>query len=195
MFACLLIASLPRGHPDMTCHASVGDTVVLPCTSTSPEELDISQSRLYWQKEDDVVHFFQEGHDDLKLQDEQYHGRTSLFLNKVKHGNFSLKLSNVQLQDEAVYSCIYSQSGHQTQKSKIKLSVSDLPRTEEKHQYPGHAQISVRSAGDAPHLDVLPLSFHLLLAVGVWHLYLGKLTFFSLEAVLNNRALPGRPAL
>ena len=57
-------------------------------------------------------------------QDEQYHGRTSLFLNEVKHGNFSLKLSNVQLQDKAVYSCIYSQAGHQTKKSQIKLSVS-----------------------------------------------------------------------
>lgn len=108
----------------MTCHAFVGETVVLPCTSTSPEELNISHSKLYWQKEDDLVHFLLEGHDDLMSQDEQYHGRTSLFLNEVKHGNFSLKLSNVQPQDEAVYSCIYSQSGHQTQKSKIKLKVS-----------------------------------------------------------------------
>uniref|UniRef100_A0A8C9FP38 Ig-like domain-containing protein n=1 Tax=Pavo cristatus TaxID=9049 RepID=A0A8C9FP38_PAVCR len=112
------------GHPDMTCHASVGETVVLPCVSTSSEELNISHSKLYWQKEDDVVHFLHEGHDDLKSQDKQYHGRTSLFLHEVKHGNFSLKLSNVQPQDEAVYSCIYSQYGHQTKISKIKLSVS-----------------------------------------------------------------------
>lgn len=112
------------GHPDVTCHASVGETVVLPCTSTFPEELNISHSKLYWQKGDDLVHFFHKGHDDLESQDEQYHGRTSLFLNEVKHGNFSLKLSNVQLQDKAVYSCIYSQAGHQTKKSQIKLSVS-----------------------------------------------------------------------
>ncbi|XP_065597707.1 programmed cell death 1 ligand 1-like [Cyrtonyx montezumae] len=124
---------------------------------------------LYWQKEDDVVHFLHGGHDDLKYQDKQYHGRTSLFLSEVKHGNFSLKLSNVQLQDEAVYSCIYSQSGHQTQKSKIKLNVSDTLSTGEKHLSSGHTQISLRSAGDALHLDVF-LSIHLLVALGVWHL-------------------------
>lgn len=194
MFACLLITSLHRGHPDVTCHASVGETVVLPCTSTFPEELNISHSKLYWQKGDDLVHFFHKGHDDLESQDEQYHGRTSLFLNEVKHGNFSLKLSNVQLQDKAVYSCIYSQAGHQTKKSQIKLSVSDSPSTEEEHQSSGHAQISLRSSGDAPHLDVLLLSFHLLVALGVCHLYLGKLTF-SLDAVLDNRASLGRTAL
>ncbi|OXB54364.1 UNVERIFIED_CONTAM: hypothetical protein H355_011868 [Colinus virginianus] len=165
---------------------------------------------LYWQNEDDVVHFHHGGHDDLKYQDKQYHGRTSLFLNEVKHGNFSLKLSNVQLQDEAVYSCIYSQSGHQTQKSKVKLHVSDTLSTGEKHLssaflvkslvtcgppgfFSGHTQISLRSAGEAPHLDVL-LSIHLLVALGVWHLSLGKLTF-SVEAVLDKRDLLERTAL
>lgn len=102
----------------------MGETVVLPCSITPPEELNISYSKLYWQKEDDLVHFFHEGCNDLKFQDKQYEGRTSLFSSEVKHGNFSLKLSNVQPQDEAVYSCIYSQSGHQTQKFKIKLEVS-----------------------------------------------------------------------
>ncbi|OXB60216.1 hypothetical protein ASZ78_002361, partial [Callipepla squamata] len=128
-------------HPDLTCHAFVGETVVLPCTITSSGELNISHSMLYWQNEDDVVHFHHGGHDDLKYQDKQYHGRTSLFLNEVKHGNFSLKLSNVQLQDEAVYSCIYSQSGHQTQKSKVKLHVSDTLSTGEKHLSSGKAMI------------------------------------------------------
>lgn len=82
---------------------------------------------VYWQIESVLVHFFRNGRDSLELQDPRYHGRTSLFLDQMKHGNFSLKLSNVQLVDTAVYTCIYKQTGdllNKTQKSKIKLIVS-----------------------------------------------------------------------
>ncbi|NXG82860.1 VTCN1 inhibitor, partial [Stercorarius parasiticus] len=116
------------GQADTTCHAFVGDTVILPCTATSPGELILSNSILYWQIGHSVlVHFFHKGHDSLNLQDKRYDGRTSLFLDQMKHGNFSLKLSNVQLLDTDVYTCIYKQTGdhpNQTQKSKINLIVS-----------------------------------------------------------------------
>lgn len=115
------------GQPDTTSHAFVGETVILPCTTTSPGELTTSNSMVYWQIESVVVHFFRNGRDSLESQDPRYHGRTSLFLDQMKHGNFSLKLSNVQLVDTAVYTCIYKQTGdllNKTQKSKIKLIVS-----------------------------------------------------------------------
>ncbi|NXP07713.1 VTCN1 inhibitor, partial [Thinocorus orbignyianus] len=116
------------GQPDTTCHAFVGETVILPCTTISPGELILSNSILYWQIEHTVVvHFFYKGHSMLDQQGEHYRGRTSLFLDQMKHGNFSLKLSNVQLQDTAEYSCIYKQTGdhpNKTQKSKINLVVS-----------------------------------------------------------------------
>lgn len=82
---------------------------------------------LYWQIDSVLVHFFHNGQDSLRYQDRRYHGRTSLFLDQMKHGNFSLKLSNVQLFDTAVYTCIYKQTGdhpNETQKSKINLIVS-----------------------------------------------------------------------
>ncbi|GAB0178303.1 myelin-oligodendrocyte glycoprotein-like [Grus japonensis] len=135
MVACLLFASLPRGQPDTTCHAFVGETVLLPCTTTSPGELALSHSMLYWQIGSLVVHFFHNGQDSLTSQDERYHGRTSLFLDQMKHGNFSLKLSNVQLLDAAVYACIYKQAPNETQKSKIKLIVS-VPSSTEKAPSP-----------------------------------------------------------
>ncbi|NXN14831.1 VTCN1 inhibitor, partial [Indicator maculatus] len=115
------------GQPDKTCNASVGETVVLPCTAASPGELDPSNSRLYWQIDSLVVHFFHNGQDLLTFQDKRYHGRTSLFLDQIKLGNFSLKLSNVQLLDTATYTCIYKQTGdhpNKTQKSKVNLIVS-----------------------------------------------------------------------
>ncbi|XP_030907323.2 myelin-oligodendrocyte glycoprotein-like isoform X2 [Melopsittacus undulatus] len=167
MVACLLFASLPRGRPDTTCHASVGETVVLPCTTSSPGKLTLSNSMLFWQIEADdpqhtiVVHFVRNGQDSPQFQNDSYRGRTSLFFDQMKHGNFSLKLSNVKLLDTAVYSCIYRQTGDhsdKTQKSNVKLIVS------------GHSQISSRSPTDAPRLAMLPLSFYLLIPLGVWHL-------------------------
>ncbi|XP_068011256.1 myelin-oligodendrocyte glycoprotein-like isoform X2 [Melanerpes formicivorus] len=127
MVACSVFSSLPRGQPDKTCNASVGDTVILPCTTTSPGELDLSNSRLYWQIDSVVVHFFHSGQDLPGFQSKRYHGRTSLFSDQIKHGNFSLKLSNVQLRDTATYTCIYKQTGdnpNKTQKSNVKLIVS-----------------------------------------------------------------------
>ncbi|NWH25394.1 VTCN1 inhibitor, partial [Grus americana] len=160
------------GQPDTTCHAFVGETVLLPCTTTSPGELALSHSMLYWQIGSLVVHFFHNGQDSLTSQDERYHGRTSLFLDQMKHGNFSLKLSNVQLLDAAVYACIYKQAPNETQKSKIKLIVSGNHQLHADFvfNFSGHSQNSSRSPADAPCLAVLPLSFHLLVTLGVWHL-------------------------
>ncbi|NXY84431.1 VTCN1 inhibitor, partial [Alcedo cyanopectus] len=122
--SCLLF--IP-GQPETTCHTFAGATVILPCTATSPGELTLSSSMLYWQTDSAVVHFLHKGKDSLGDQDNRYRGRTSLFLDQLKHGNFSLKLSNVQPGDTNVYHCIYRQTGDrpsQTQKSKIKLTVS-----------------------------------------------------------------------
>lgn len=80
---------------------------------------------LYWQIGQVGVHFFNYGEDSLKNQHKKFQGRTSLFLDQMKYGNFSLKLSNVQLEDDAEYSCIYRlPESRQTKKSTIKLNVS-----------------------------------------------------------------------
>ncbi|KAM9567383.1 ICOS ligand-like isoform 2-T4 [Guaruba guarouba] len=177
MVACLLFASLPKGRPDTTCHAFVGETVVLPCSTTSPGKLTLSNSMLFWQIEADdpqhtiVVHFARNGQDLPQFQNDHYWGRTSLFFDKMKHGNFSLKLSNVKLLDSAEYSCIYKQTGdHKTQKSNVKLIVSAPSSTEEAPSPSGHSQLSSRSPTDAPCLAMLPLSFYLLVSLGFWHL-------------------------
>ncbi|NXN31771.1 VTCN1 inhibitor, partial [Nycticryphes semicollaris] len=169
------------GQPDTTCHAFVGETVILPCTTISPGELILSNSILYWQIEHTVlVHFFYKGQDCLDRQEKRYYGRTSLFLDQMRHGNFSLKLSNVQLLDTAEYDCIYRQTGdhpNKIQKSKINLIVSgkilfchQLHANFVFFNFSAHSQISSRSFADAPFLATLPLSFHLLVSLGVWHL-------------------------
>ncbi|XP_027735590.1 myelin-oligodendrocyte glycoprotein-like isoform X1 [Empidonax traillii] len=171
MVACLLLVSLPRGQQESIYHAFVGETVVLPCTTSPPGELIFSKSMLYWQIDKKIVHFFQKGQDSLGSQDKHFCGRTSLFLDQMKHGNLSLKISNVQLQDSAEYTCIYKQDqNHQTKKSYIKLNVSAPRMTEETPFSSGQSQIPSRSPPETPRLAVLSLSFHLLVTLGVWHL-------------------------
>ncbi|KAL2310390.1 hypothetical protein Nmel_002040, partial [Mimus melanotis] len=114
------------GQLHTTCHAFVGETVVLPCSTSPPGELTLSKSWLYWQiGTKELVHFFHNGQDSPERQDKKFQGRTSLFLDQMKYGNLSLKISNVQLGDDAEYSCIYRQAEtHETKKSVIKLKVS-----------------------------------------------------------------------
>lgn len=170
MAACSLLASLPRGQLDATCHAFVGETVVLPCTAP-PGELVLAKSMLYWQIGRNVVHFFQNGQDSLERQDKKFHGRTSLFLDQMKYGNLSLKISNVQLWDNAEYSCIYRQTeNQQINKSYIKLNVTVPPRIEDPPPPSEQNQIPSGSAEDVPCLPVLPFFFLLLVPLGFWHL-------------------------
>ncbi|XP_029932764.1 trichohyalin-like [Myripristis murdjan] len=51
------------------------------------------------------VHVWRDGVDLLSHQNPSYKGRTSLFINKMKHGDVSLTLSNVKLSDEGRYRC------------------------------------------------------------------------------------------
>ncbi|NWS31644.1 VTCN1 inhibitor, partial [Polioptila caerulea] len=155
-----------------TCHAFVGETVVLPCTTSPPGELSLSKSMLYWQiGTERLVHFFQDGQDSLEGQDEKFRGRTSLFQDQMKHGNLSLKISNVQLWDDAEYSCIYRQTeSHQTKKSTIKLHVSAPPRIEEPPSPSEQNQIPSGSPTVVPCLAMLPFSFLPLVPLGLWHL-------------------------
>ncbi|NXA91960.1 CD276 protein, partial [Melanocharis versteri] len=159
------------GQLDTTCHAFVGETVVLPCSTTTPPGELLSKSMLYWQIGTKVVHFFQNGQDSLKAQDKKFHGRTSLFPNEMKHGNFSLKISNVQVLDSAEYSCIYRLTEDpKIKKSTIKLNVSVPPRIEEPPSPSEQIQIPSGSPADVPCLAMLPLSFLLLVPLGLWHL-------------------------
>ncbi|KAM7066145.1 myelin-oligodendrocyte glycoprotein-like [Acridotheres tristis] len=172
MVACLLLSSLPTGQLHSTCHAFVGETVVLPCSTSPPGELTLSKSLLYWQiGTTHLVHFFQNGQDSLKDQDEKFRGRTSLFLDQMKYGNLSLKISSVQLGDNAEYSCIYREAeSHEIKKSTIKLKVSAPPRIEEPPSPSEQNQIPSGSPTNVPCLAMLLLSFLLLVPLGLWHL-------------------------
>ncbi|XP_076019234.1 hemicentin-1-like isoform X10 [Genypterus blacodes] len=89
--------------------AALGDDIILPCRLEPPA--DASGTIVEWTRPDlrsGVINIWRNGLELLDHQNPAYRGRTSLFREELKHGNVSLKLSNVKLSDEGTYMCIVS---------------------------------------------------------------------------------------
>ncbi|XP_029940421.1 butyrophilin subfamily 1 member A1-like [Salarias fasciatus] len=87
--------------------AMLGVDVVLPC-HLEPAA-DETKSTVEWSRSDlspRFVHLRRDGVDLLNNQYSSYVGRTHLSSRRLKHGDLSLRLSNVKLSDEGKYSCI-----------------------------------------------------------------------------------------
>ncbi|XP_035850252.1 protein IWS1 homolog A-like [Sander lucioperca] len=86
--------------------ATVGNDIILPC-NLKPAE-DAFPIAFEWTRPDmqpRFVHVWRSGQNLEGIQHEFYEGRTSVFIDKLKHGDISLKLSKVKLSDEGKYRC------------------------------------------------------------------------------------------
>ncbi|XP_065806576.1 butyrophilin subfamily 3 member A2-like [Labrus bergylta] len=86
--------------------AIVGDDIILPCHLRPA--MDAASKTVEWTRPDlkpRFVHVWRSGQDLLDAQHPSYEGRTSLFINELKNGNVSLKLSKVRLSDKGKYRC------------------------------------------------------------------------------------------
>uniref|UniRef100_A0A667Z2D2 Ig-like domain-containing protein n=1 Tax=Myripristis murdjan TaxID=586833 RepID=A0A667Z2D2_9TELE len=93
----------------------VGDDVILPCHLESA--MDAVAMTVEWARPDlepRFVHVWRDGINLLSHQHPSYKGRTSLFMDKLKHGDFSLTLSRVKLSDEGRYRCFIPLLGRET---------------------------------------------------------------------------------
>ncbi|XP_054876236.1 butyrophilin subfamily 2 member A2-like [Poeciliopsis prolifica] len=90
----------------LTIRAMPGDDVVLPHRVDPP--LDPTQFTVEWGRPDlkpRFVHVWHNQKEYLADQNKLFKGRTSLFNDKLKDGNFSLKLSDVRHSDNGRYRC------------------------------------------------------------------------------------------
>ncbi|XP_074479944.1 butyrophilin subfamily 3 member A2-like isoform X2 [Sebastes fasciatus] len=92
--------------PPRSVMAMVGDDVVLPC-QLDPSMNAVSMT-LEWGRPDldpRFVHVWHDGQELLTDQNEAYKGRTSVSIEKLKHGDMSLTLSTVKISDNGTYRC------------------------------------------------------------------------------------------
>ncbi|XP_067380090.1 butyrophilin subfamily 3 member A2-like isoform X2 [Channa argus] len=109
-FFCVLL-SFCAGQHDLISSlqpivARVGDDIMLPC-HLEPV-MDVAAKTLEWTRPDlnnILVHVWRSGQEFVKAKHPSYTGRTSLFTDELKHGNMSLKLSEVKLSDKGTYKC------------------------------------------------------------------------------------------
>uniref|UniRef100_A0A667YV65 Ig-like domain-containing protein n=1 Tax=Myripristis murdjan TaxID=586833 RepID=A0A667YV65_9TELE len=86
--------------------AILGGDIILPC-HLEPA-VDVAARTVEWSRPDlepRFVHVWRNGQDLVMQKHPSYERRTSLSIDKLKHGDISLKLSEVKLSDEGRYRC------------------------------------------------------------------------------------------
>ena len=99
--------------PSQPIVATVGDDIILPC-HLEPAE-DASGKTVEWTRSNLDPRFVYVWRDGGELEDKKhpsYRGRTSVFIDQLKLGDISLKLSRVKLSDEGRYKCFNPELGH-----------------------------------------------------------------------------------
>ncbi|CAI5697369.1 unnamed protein product [Oreochromis niloticus] len=92
--------------PSQALVARAGDDVILPC-HVEPA-YDVSTKTLEWTRsslDPRFVYVSRANQEIKKLKNPSFKGRTSLFVDEIKNGNISLKISKVKFDDTGTYKC------------------------------------------------------------------------------------------
>ncbi|XP_049425127.1 lamin-B1-like [Epinephelus fuscoguttatus] len=95
--------------------ATLGDDIILPCRLEPAE--DVTGLTLEWTRPDLNPRFVYVWRSQQELVDKKhksFEGRTSLFVDELKFGNISLRLSKVKLSDHGTYRCFIPEGERQT---------------------------------------------------------------------------------
>nr|XP_017210159.2 butyrophilin-like protein 2 [Danio rerio] len=91
--------------PSAPLSAPLGSSVVLPCYIDN--KLLMEDLEVEWRRADSetLIHLYQDGESRAEVQQQDYHDRAHFFTEEIQHGNFSLRLDNLTVQDEGEYRC------------------------------------------------------------------------------------------
>lgn len=90
---------------------------ILPCSFRPTGTVVI-----HWYKQQIPVHSYYYNKNQMGLQNKHFSGRTSLFNSQIPHGNASLLLRRVKVQDKGRYKC-YTSTRKGNQESFVTLDV------------------------------------------------------------------------
>lgn len=89
--------------PDANVTCIIPDDCILPCSFRPTGSVVI-----HWYKQQIPVHSYYYNKDQFGLQNRHFSGRTCLFNSHIPHGNASLLLRRVKVQDRGRYKCYTS---------------------------------------------------------------------------------------
>lgn len=100
-------------------------SIVLGCRFNATGDFSLEHFVINWQRTEnnEVVHSYHYGKDQLGQQSKQYSGRTSLFPGEFKNGNVSLQLDGLRVEDAGQYMC-YVSSTMGSAKGTVSLTVA-----------------------------------------------------------------------
>lgn len=129
-----------------------GQAVVLSCSFPVGSSWDVGSTVITWQRNLEVVHSFYHSQDQLDRQSRHYADRTSLYLGEMAKGNASLRLEQVTLKDEGVYTCsVSTQIGSQKKSFKLKVAAFyPEPRLHISLLHNGQVDLLLTSQGGYP---------------------------------------------
>ncbi|XP_078279392.1 CD276 antigen-like isoform X2 [Rhinoraja longicauda] len=100
-------------------------SIILGCSFNAIGDFSLEHFVINWQRTEnnEVVHSYHYGKDQLGQQSKQYSGRTSLFPGEFNNGNVSLKLDGLRVEDAGQYMC-YISSTMGSAKGTVSLTVA-----------------------------------------------------------------------
>ncbi|XP_053532746.1 coxsackievirus and adenovirus receptor homolog [Ictalurus punctatus] len=109
--------------PVQSVEGFIGESVILPCTFAQNPPV------VFWRDEGTrTVCDISGGEASFDEQHSNYKHRVQIFPSKIKEGNFSIKLSNLQHSDGGTYTCTDPSKGLDQQ---VQLKVEEKPTTPE----------------------------------------------------------------
>uniref|UniRef100_A0A8C1MAF1 Ig-like domain-containing protein n=1 Tax=Cyprinus carpio TaxID=7962 RepID=A0A8C1MAF1_CYPCA len=130
-FICVLAVLINKVCLQVTLEAFIGGSVVLPCSSTKLQDIDVS-----WRHNGSKIVFDIIPHSTSPVtQDPEYKNRIETFPQEYLKGNFSIKLNNLQHTDAGQYICYIKNSDeYQTVKLIINVSTEQGNQGETDHE-------------------------------------------------------------
>ncbi|XP_056883064.1 myelin-oligodendrocyte glycoprotein-like isoform X1 [Takifugu flavidus] len=111
--------------------AASGDSVVLPC-HLEPS-INVEETVVEWTRQDPshvtFVHVYRDHVEVMDMKTASYRGRTALFIEELKHGNISLRITEVTEADEGSYRCFIPTLRSPVKDSTVRLVIKPNLRT------------------------------------------------------------------
>ncbi|XP_078496422.1 butyrophilin subfamily 2 member A2-like [Lissotriton helveticus] len=99
------VQSVEAVGPSQPICAIVGGETILSCHLNPP--VSAVEMEVYWEHQNDLVHLYDNGKEDVDKPFQQYKGRTKMIKKDIAHGGVAVTLTNLTRSDAGRYRCAF----------------------------------------------------------------------------------------